>query len=80
MVMITYHYMFPDTRNKNIYAPWVGISTVFKILEHLWFKNDITIPYGQNQLTTKCSMTQGTMIPYNWGFFSAGANFYLSPE
>jgi hypothetical protein len=38
MVMTTYHYMFSDTRNKNIYGLWVGISTVFKILEHLQFR------------------------------------------
>jgi hypothetical protein len=32
MVMTTYHHMFPDTRNKDIYDLWVGISIVFKIL------------------------------------------------
>jgi hypothetical protein len=34
MVITTYH-IFPDARNKHIYALWVGISTVFKILEQL---------------------------------------------
>jgi hypothetical protein len=62
---------------------WWGSQRFSRMLEHLWFKNDITIPYGQNQ-----------HIPPNapWHkehqyritsfvlFFSAGATFYLSPE
>jgi hypothetical protein len=39
----------------------VGISTVFKILEHLWFKGDVTIPYGHDQHTIKFSLTQETI-------------------
>jgi hypothetical protein len=59
MVMTTYHHMFRDTRTKNIYGMWVGISIVFKILEHLWCKGDGTILYGHDQHTIKCSVTQG---------------------
>jgi hypothetical protein len=40
--------MFPDTRNKNVYGLWVGISTVFNILEHLQIKGDRTTPYGHD--------------------------------
>jgi hypothetical protein len=29
-----------NTRNKNIYGLWVGISTVFNILEHLRIKGE----------------------------------------
>jgi hypothetical protein len=57
--------MFPDTKNKNIYGVWVGISMVFKIfMEHLWFKGDGAIPYGHDQHTFKRSLTQGT--DYIW--------------
>jgi hypothetical protein len=38
MIMTTYHHMFVDTRNKNIYGLGVGISTVFEILGHFLFK------------------------------------------
>jgi hypothetical protein len=41
------------------------ISTVFEILEHLWFKGDWTILYGYDQNTNKWSLTQGTKI-YIW--------------
>jgi hypothetical protein len=71
MVMTTYHHMFPDTRNKNIYmyGLWVGKSTVFKILEHLSCKEDRTIPYRHDQYTIKFSLTRGTRyIQYIYGF------------
>jgi hypothetical protein len=45
MVMTTYNHMFPDTRNKNIYGSWVGISTVFKILEHFQSNGDGIIKF-----------------------------------
>jgi hypothetical protein len=32
--------MFPDIKHKNIHGLWDGISTVLKILEHLWFKEE----------------------------------------
>jgi hypothetical protein len=54
--------MFPDTMNKNIYVVWVGISTIVKLLEHLWCKRDMAIPYGHDQHTIKGSLTQGTRI------------------
>jgi hypothetical protein len=41
MVVTTKHHMLPDTRNKNMYGVWVGISTVFKILEHLQLKGAV---------------------------------------
>jgi hypothetical protein len=62
MVMTAYHHMFHDTRNKSIYGVWVGFSVVFKILEHLTFKGDRTIPYGHNQHSIKCSLSQETRI------------------
>jgi hypothetical protein len=51
MVMTTYHHMFLDTRNKDMFGLQVGISIVFKILEHLGCKGDGTIPYSHDQHT-----------------------------
>jgi hypothetical protein len=69
MVMTTYHHMFPDTRNKNKYGLWVGISRVFKVFEHLQFKRDGAIRYDHDQLTIKCSLTHEKRIHmvYGWG-------------
>jgi hypothetical protein len=30
--------MFLDTKNKNMYGLWVGISTVYEIFEHFLLK------------------------------------------
>jgi hypothetical protein len=52
--------MFSDTWNKTIYGLRVEISMVFKILETSGVEG--IIPYGPDQSTTKCSMTEGTRI------------------
>jgi hypothetical protein len=58
---------FPDTRNKNTYGLWVGISIVFKTLEHFWCKGNGTITYGHDHYTIKSSLTQGTSIWFMGG-------------
>jgi hypothetical protein len=64
--MTTYHHMFPDTRNKKMYGLGMGISTDFKILQHLRIKWDITFSYGHDMHTMNCSLTQGTIIYDLW--------------
>jgi hypothetical protein len=66
MVMATCHQMFPDTIYKDIYSMRVGISTVFKILEHLRLK----VPYNHDQHTIKCSLIHETSI-YIYGLWVA---------
>jgi hypothetical protein len=50
--------MFLDTTNKNIYGLWVGTSTGFNILEHLWFKGDGNTLFGHDLYTIRCYLTQ----------------------
>jgi hypothetical protein len=66
------------TLGIRIYGLWVGILKVFKILEHLWFKGDVTIPFGHDQHTIKCSFRQGTRIYMVYGWGSQRFSIYLS--
>jgi hypothetical protein len=65
--MSIYHHMFPDTRNKNIIHIIWSIGEDFKILEHLWFNGDGTIPYGHDQHTIKCYLIKGKRIHRVYG-------------
>jgi hypothetical protein len=75
IVMTTYHHMFPDIRNKNTHGLWLEMSIIFKMLEHLWCREDGTIPWGNDQHAIQCALTQGTRI---YGWKSERFSLYLS--